>query len=196
VGNRKRTQEKAMPQSDNHLEMQAAASEQVPDDIDAALDAALDKAGVNMERKAIKDAAAAEERRSAALIAQVNAAQEEPASKPAEDESLVSVMSQGREHLMQRMREHAEKTAAKKEEYKPPPLTEKMRAVIDEEQAAGIRVRERHEREQASRPPPPAKEKWDGSNTPVHRPGSLVPDPTIPARGGFAAGTKQYSADA
>jgi hypothetical protein len=184
-----------MPQSDNQMEMQAVASEQVPDDIDAALDAALEKSGIDVEKKAIQDAAAAEERRAAELIAQSRAQQEEPA-KATPDESLVEVMAQGREHLMQRMRQHAAETAAKKEAYKPPPITERQRSLIEEEQAAGRKALERHETELASRPPPPAKEKWDGTNTLVHRPGSLVPDPTVASPSGFVAGRGQFSTDA
>jgi hypothetical protein len=174
-----------MPQSDSHVE-----TNELPAELDEALDAALEKSGV--DHKAL---AAAEERRAADLIAQSRAAQEEPAkAPPAEDESLVQVMAQGREHLLQKMREHAARAQAKKEEHKPPPMTERQRQNLLEEQAAGQRARERHEAELASRPPPPAKEKWDGTNSPVHRPGDIVPDPTLPAAS-FAAGTKQYSPD-
>jgi hypothetical protein len=188
VANRKRTQEKSMPQSDNQVEV----NEQVPDEIDAALDAALEKAGM----PDAKAQAAAEEQRMAALIKQSQEAQEEPAKAPQPDESLVSVMAGGRENLLQKMREHAEKAKAAKEAYKPPPLTDRQRAALEEEQAAGRKARERHEAELASRPPPPAKEKWDGSNTPVMRPGDVVPDPRAVAPNGFAAGTRQYGADA
>lgn len=179
-----------MPQSSSQVE----ANEQVPDEIDAALDAALEKSGVDVERKAIQDAAAAEERRAAELIAQVREAQAEPTPAPKQDESLVSVMAGGREHLLQRMRAHMAEAQAKKEAYRPPPLTERQQAAIAEEQEAGRKARERHERELASRPPPPAKEKWDGTNTPVFRPGSAVPDPARPVTP-FAAGNRQYGAD-
>lgn len=113
----------------------------------------------------------------------------EPTSPPAEDESLVSVMAQGREHLMQRMRDHAAQAEAKKNAYKPPPMTDRQRAALEAEQNAGKRARERHEAELASRPPPPAREPWDGSNTPVHRPGTAVPDPTSLSTTGFVAGS-------
>lgn len=174
-----------MQQSDN----QAEASE-LPADVDAALDAALEKAGVNVEQKAIQDAATAEEAHAARVIKQSQAAQTEPQA-----ESLVHVMAKGRDHLLQRMRDHAAQAAAKKEEYTPPPITDRQRQNLLEEQEAGKRATARHQAELTNRPPPPVREKWDGTNTPVHRPGSLVPDPALPA-GSFAAGTKQYSADA
>jgi hypothetical protein len=172
-----------MPQSDNQVE-----ANELPSDVEADLDAALEKAGVD-----VKSEAAAEERRTAELIAKSREMQEEPAeAQPAQDESLVSIMAQGREHLMERMRAHAREAEAKKQAYKPPPLTERQLSALEEEQAAGRRARERHERELANRPPPPAKEKWDGSNTPVFRPDSIVPDPTIPATSGFVAGRGQF----
>ena len=171
-----------MPQNDSQVETsQPAHDDGVPD------------------RQAIQAAAAAEERRAADLIAQSRAAQEElppPSQAAPEDESLISIMAQGRDVLMQRMREHAAQAEAKKNAYKPPPMTERQLAVLAEEQAAGQRARERHEQEQASRPPPPAKEVWDGTNTPVFRPGESVPDPTVNAPSGFVAGNRQFGADA
>lgn len=180
-----------MPQSDNQME----APEQVPDEIDAALDAALEKSGVDLEQKAIQSSAAEEERRAAQMLSRSNAQQEDPTAPPP-DESLVSIMAQGREHLMKRMREHAAQVEAKAQEHKPPPRTERQLSALEEEQLAGKRARERHERELASRPPPPAKEVWDGTNTPVMRPGGNVPDPTVAAPSGFAAGNRQYGPDA
>ncbi len=179
-----------MPQSDS----QAETNKQAPDPIDAALEAVLEKSGVDLDQKAIQDAAAAEERRAAALLAQSRAQQAEPLPEP--EENLMSLAAKGREHLMQRLREHAAKSAAKKEEHKPPPMTERMRQNIEAEQAAGKRARERHEAEAAARTPPPAKEVWDGTNTPVMRPGDVVPDPLVPAGTGFAAGNRQYGPDA
>lgn len=161
-----------MPQSDSQVE----TTEQVPDD-----------------RAAVRAAAEAEERHAAELIQQANSQDVQPAKQ--EDESLVAVMAQGREHLLQRMREHAAVEAAKKEAYVPPPMTDRQREKLEAEQEAGRKARERHEAQQASRPPPP-REKWDGTNTPVMRPGSVVPDPMVPAAGGYAAGNRQYGADA
>lgn len=175
-----------MPQNANRAE-----ANELPADIDAALDAALEKSGVNLEQKAIQDAAAAEERRAGELIAQSRANQPQ-IEEPPQEESLVQVMSRGREHLLQKMREHAERSAAKKEAYKPPPMTDRMRQKIEEEQAAGRRAAERHEAQLASRPPP-VKDPADGTTVPVHRPGNTVPDPTVPAPSGFAAGGGQYS---
>jgi hypothetical protein len=142
------------------------------------------------------NAAADEERRAAELLAQSRAQQEDPGvvSPPAEDESLVSVMAQGREHLLQRMREHAAATAAKKDAYVPPPMTDRQRERLAAEQEAGRKARERHEAQATSRPVP-KKEKWDGTNTPVMRPGNVVPDPALPAAA-FAAGTREYGPDA
>jgi hypothetical protein len=118
----------------------------------------------------------------------------DPPAPPAEEESLVSIMAHGREHLMQRMREHNAQAEAKKNAYKPPPMTDRQRSALEEEQAAGRRARERHEAELAARPAP-AKEPWDGTNTPVHRPGDVVPDPTVPSATGFVAGRGQFDKD-
>jgi hypothetical protein len=170
-----------MPQSDNQVE-----ANELPADVEAA----VDSAGVDAERLAIQNAAAIEEQNTARMLQQVAAAQETP-----QEVNIVAEAAKGREHFLQKVREHRADSEAKKAEHKPPPLTERQRAMIAEEQAAGIKARERHEAELASRPPPPAKEKWDGSNTPVHRPNDVVPDPLLPA-GSFAAGTKQFSADA
>lgn len=128
------------------------------------LDAALEKAGIEVAKQP---------------------------SPPQEDESLVSIMAQGREHLLQRMREHAAEIEAKKSAYKPPPMTDRQRAMLAEEQAAGQRAAQRHAEQLAARPPTP-KEPWDGSNTPVHRPGNVVPDPTVAAPSGFVAGSGQF----
>lgn len=119
----------------------------------------------------------------------------EPSAPPAEDESLVSIMAQGREHLMQRMREHAAQVEARKNAYKPPPMTDRQRAALEAEQSAGQKARERHEAEVASRLPPPAKEPWDGTNTPVHRPGGAIPDPTVPSASGYVAGRGQLDVE-
>lgn len=144
-----------------------------------------------------KAAAAAEERRMAELLAQSRKQQEDPATvaTPAENESLVSVMAKGREHLMQRMREHMEAEKAKKEAYKPPPMTDRQRANLEAEMAAGRRAQERHAAAAAARPVPP-RDPSEGTSTPVHRPGNLVPDPRVSAPSGFVAGSAQYSADA
>lgn len=179
-----------MRPSDNQVE----ASELLPDDVEAELDFAFEKMGVDPERLAIQQAAAAEEARTAALVRQVAAAQERP-EPIAEPESLVSVMSKGRENLLQKMREHAADAAAKRNSYAPPPLTERQRNALAEEQAAGQRARERHEAELALRPPP-KRDPSDGTSTPVHRPGNLVPDPTMMAPAGFVAGTKPYDHNA
>ena len=152
-----------MPPNDN----QAEASPQSAADIDERFSKVLDR-----------------------LEPPANAAPAEAAREESrEDESLVSVMAQGREHLMQRMRDHAAQAEAKKNAYKPPPMTDRQRAALEAEQNAGKRARERHEAELASRPPPPAREPWDGSNTPVHRPGAAVPDPTSLSPTGFVAGS-------
>lgn len=180
-----------MPQNANQVE-----ANEPPADIDAALDAALEKSGVDLDKQAIKSAAEAEERRSAELIAQSRETRPETEgpieTTELEDESLVQVMSQGREHLLQKMREHAKQSAAKKEAYSPPPMTDRMRLRIEEEQAAGRRAAARHQAELSYRTPPPP-DPTEGSTTPVHRPGSAVPDPTVPAPSGFVAGSGQYS---
>lgn len=119
-----------------------------------------------------------------ALDAQINSALEAipdappPSDEPvvlaeAEEEPLVSVAARGREYLMQKMREHAEKP---KPVYVPPPITEKMQANINAEMEAGRRAVAKHAEQQALRPVP-VKDKSEGTSTPVFRPGSSVPDP-------------------
>lgn len=180
-----------MPQSHSQPETQVEMNPPATDP----LDAALMRAGVDIdgEGQAIKAAAAAEERHAAELIRRANNDQEPIPVRT--DESLVSIMAKGRGHLLQRMREHAAANEAMKHAYTPPPLTDRQRSLIEAEQAAGRRARARHE-EQLANKPSAKPEKWDGTNTPVHRPSTLVPDPTRPAPSGFAAGTGQYSPDA
>lgn len=163
-----------MPQNDSPAE----TSQPAPDD-----------------RAAIKAMAEAEERRAAELIAQVKAEQDEPEPAPpqVEEESLVSILAQGPDYLHQKMREHTAKAEAKKNAYKPPPMTERQRTHLEEEQAAGRRARERHEQELASRPSPP-RDPSEGTTNPVQRPGGAVPDPILD-RGAFVAGRGQFDSD-
>ena len=166
------------------------------DELDAQINSALEAAGpqaVAEQQHSAREAAALEEKLQAERLTAARAASE-AAEKGivehtgAEEEALVSVAAKGREYLMQKLREHAEKP---KPVYVPPPMTERMRANIEAEMEAGRRAQAKHEAQQASRPVPP-KEPWDGSNTPVFRPGTLVPDPTKPAPNGFAAGTATF----
>lgn len=145
--------------------------------------------------ESIKAAAEAEERHAAEMMKRANEQQEEPVAVHPQDESLVSIMAQGRDHLLQRMREHAAEAEAKKQGYKPPPMTERQLSALEEEQAAGRRAIERHAALQASRPVPP-RDPSEGTSTPVHRPGNAVPSPFDGTNGGFVAGSGQYAHDA
>jgi hypothetical protein len=166
------------------------------DELDAQIDAALNEAPTQAQveqESSAREAAALEEKLQAERIATARAASEAAEkggeAQPEEnEEALVSVAAKGREYLMQKLREHAEKP---KPVYVPPPMTERMRANIEAEMEAGRRTQARHEAQQASRPVPP-KEPWDGTNTVVFRPGTNVPDPTVPAPSGYVAGSGTY----
>lgn len=173
---------------------------EAPDDeIDAAVEAALDTAPSEthpQQETSARELAALEERiaaeRKKASDAMQETAQPVPVNSPEEEEPMVSVMAKGLDYLHQKMREHANRP---KPVYVPPPMTDGMRARIEEEQAAGRRAVEKHAAQQASRPVP-VRDPSEGFTTPVYRPGDVVPDPTVPASSGFAAGTKKFSADA
>lgn len=129
----------------------------------------------------------AEERNAAIRLAAARAAESATAPRdepPTDEEPLVSVMAKGRAYLEQKFREHAAKP---KVEYVPPPMTAGMRERIEEEQAAGRRVVEKHAAQQAARPAPP-RDPSEGFTTPVYRPGDVVPDPT--------GGNKKFDANA
>jgi hypothetical protein len=180
---RKPTPEKYMRKRKPHQEKKMPTPQQNEVDLDAKISQQL----MAEKDTSVREAAALEEKMQAEKLAAIKAANEK--AEQAEEEPLVSVAARGREYLMEKMREHAEKS--KKAEYVPPPMTDRMRANINAEMEAGRRAQAKHEAQQASRPVP-VKEKWDGSNTKVYRPGDVVPDPMASGANQFAGVPPTY----
>ena len=140
-----------------------------------------------------KEMAAAEEQnqlRMRALAAQADAP---PDPEPV---NIVEVAARGYDALHEAFARH---NAIKPKEYIPPPRTARQMSALEEELEAGRKAQQRAEAQRdAARPPPPDRN--EGFNTPVYRPGNLVPDPTILATSGpgglSAAGTREYGPDA
>lgn len=171
-------------------------------DLDAAVDAALALADGDENTQAeaednvsAREAAELEERLAVEAIA--SARQNGDDAGAAEENAiqqttLIGAAAKGRDHLLQKMREHSANTAAKAA-YVPPPLTDRQRERLEMEMAAGKRANAKAQAQADFRPVPP-KDKSEGYSTPVHRPANVVPDPKLTATP-FAAGTKQYSPD-
>jgi hypothetical protein len=140
-----------------------------------------------------KEMAAVEEINAARIKKQVELEQAEAERQNAEPVSIIGLAAQGREVLLEQLRQHAERSKPK--EYVPPPRTERQMTQLQEELEAGRRTQQRAEAQQASRPVP-KKDVSEGFTTPAYRPGDLVPDPTIPAIHGVAGGTRKYGPDA
>lgn len=138
-----------------------------------------------------REMAAAEEVNAARRIAL--AKNEEKAAEALPETSTLSVAAQGREALRQAF--EAQKERAVKAPYVPPPRTERQMSALQEELEAGRRTQARAQ-EQHDNKPQPKPDPNEGFTTPVHRPGNVVPDPTIPAKGGSVAGNREYGADA
>jgi hypothetical protein len=140
-----------------------------------------------------KALAQAEEENSARLVALARKQHEEAAAAKQEPVTVIGLAAQGRDALVEGLRQHAERS--KPVEYIPPPRTARQMAQLEAELTAGRKTQQRAAEQLAHRPPP-ERDRNEGLSTPVHRPGSLVPDPTIPAPSGFAAGTKVYGSNA
>ena len=147
------------------------------DEIDDAVDAALAKSEFDP-----KAAALAEERVNAQRIAAANKVAEEtkPAVEDLTELPMVSILARGRDALEEAMRQHQQK---KHDEppYVPPPMSAAQAARLNEEIEAGRRTQQKHQaqvEEQRKLRAAQSREPWEGSNTPVHRPGIQVPNPT------------------
>ena len=140
-----------------------------------------------------KALAQAEEANSARLVALARRQHEEAEAAKQEPVSIIGLAAQGREALLEGLRQHAEHS--KPPEYIPPPRTARQMAQLEAELSAGRRVQQKAAEQLAHRPAP-ERDRNEGLSTPVHRPGSLVPDPTVPAPSGFAAGTKVFGSNA
>jgi hypothetical protein len=136
-----------------------------------------------------KALAQAEETNAARLLALARKQNEEAEAAKQEPVNIIGLAAQGREALLEGLRQHAEKS--KPVEYIPPPRTPRQMAQLEAELAAGRRVQQKAAEQLAHRPPP-ERDRNEGLTTPVHRPGNLVPDPTLDAPSGYAAGSKVY----
>jgi len=120
-----------------------------------------------------KEMAAAEEANALRAQQIINRQQEEVARAAQEEVSIIGLAAQGREVLLEQLRQHAERT--KKPEYIPPPRTARQMSQLEEELEAGRRSQAKAQAQLDSRPPP-EKPVNEGFTTPVHRPGDFVPD--------------------
>lgn len=127
-----------------------------------------------------KEMAAAEEVNAARIkahMARENAAAE---AKNEEPVSIIGLAAQGREVLLDQLRQHAERTKPK--EYIPPPRTARQMSQLEEELEAGRRSQARAQAQQDARPAPKVDPNKEGFTTPSYRPNNMVPDPI---RGGL-----------
>lgn len=120
-----------------------------------------------------KQMAAAEEVNAARLKGLMDAEQKAAEEGAYEPMSILGLAAQGREALLEGLRQHAERTAVK--EYIPPPRTARQMSQLEEELEAGRRSQQRAEAQQAARPVDPTPPN-EGFTTPVHRPGDFVPN--------------------
>jgi len=136
----------------------------------------------------LKDQAAAEEANAARMKRAVDAQQEDP-SAPAPQEQFVSLGELASYEQLHAAFE--QQRDAKVKAYVPPPMTERQLSAREEEFEAGRRAVARATAQLANRPAPTPNAlelSAAGQNTPVFRPGSLVPDPTIAKQDGSAVG--------
>jgi hypothetical protein len=127
-----------------------------------------------------KQLAAAEEENAVRARKLIELQNEQGASQ--EPVSVIGLAAQGREALLEGLRQHAARSKPK--EYVPPPRTERQMSALEEELEAGRRAQQKAEAQQASRPVPPADPK-EGFTTPAYRPGDRVPDPVTGKLGAF-----------
>jgi hypothetical protein len=188
VAHRKPMKEKTMEAPQQEV---TEKTEQMDDDADAVMEAAMSKVAEN--QGSVRAAADAEERAMAERVQGARAAeraaeQMEAAQRPEvveeEPQDIASIAARGREYLMDRMRQHQEEQTAREVGYVPPPMSAGMRDRINEELEAGRKTQAKHEAQKANRPAPDINEnerKAEGSNAPVMRPGNMVTDPRAPS---------------
>jgi len=128
-----------------------------------------------------KAMAAAEEQNAARLAALSRKQQELAEEAEREPVSIIGLAAQGREALLDGLRQHSER--AKPVEYIPPPRTARQMAQLEAELGAGRKVQQKAAEQQAHRPAP-ERDRNEGLTTPVHRPNDFVPglnsrDPAI-----------------
>ena len=132
-----------------------------------------------------KQMAAVEEANAKRLIDQKEAEAQRAERDAQEPISIIGLAAKGRAHLLDGLREHAQR--ALPPPYVPPPMTDSQKSALQEEMEAGARAVAKAEasRIRAGHPLlPPPKDNNEGLTTPVHRPGEFVPglyskDPAI-----------------
>jgi hypothetical protein len=148
--------------------------------LDEAVAAALEKTEGTSDARALADA---EERAQAQKLAELNALDVQVQSKPVEDLTelpMVTILERGRDTLEEAMRQNQRKMQEAATAYVPPPRTEAQNSRLQEELEAGRKAQARAEeqlraqRELAARTQPDPRE---GTSTPVHRSGLMVPNP-------------------
>jgi hypothetical protein len=153
--------------------------------MEAAQEASQEKAPPEAEAQigpTAKEMAAVEELNSARIKAQVARDQEAAEAKAQEPVSIIGLAAQGREVLLDQLRQHAERTKPK--EYVPPPRTARQMSQLEEELEAGRRSQARAQAQYDARPVEKADLNKEGFTSPVYRPNDMVPDPI---RGGMGA---------
>jgi hypothetical protein len=129
-----------------------------------------------------KQLAAVEEANAKRIVDQKNAEAERAAQAAQEPISIMGLAAQGREKLLDGLREHAQR--ALPPPYVPPPMTERQRTALEEEMQAGAKAVARAEASRIRASHPLLPQANDPLSTPVHRPGDFVPglyskDPAI-----------------
>lgn len=182
------TEPSALPEAETNARIQETVME-------AAVETTQEKslpeaqAPIELTAKQMAEAEAVNAQRARALMEQRNA----EAEKSEEPVSIIGLAAQGREVLLDGLRKHAEQSKPK--EYIPPPRTPRQMEALQEELEAGRRAQQRAQDQLAARPAP-ERDPNEGFTNPVHRPGDVVPDPTVAAPSGFAAGNRGYGPDA
>ncbi len=137
----------------------------------------------------LKDQAAAEEANAARMKLASDAQQTDPSAALAPQEQFVSLGELASYEQLHAAFE--QQRDAKVKAYVPPPMTERQLSAREEEFEAGRRAVARATAQLANRPAPTPNAlelSAAGQNTPVFRPGTLVPDPTIAKQDGSAVG--------
>lgn len=117
----------------------------------------------------------------------------EKAQADAPEVTLIEVASRGYDALHEAFARHNE--TSKPKEYVPPPRTPRQMSVLQEELEAGRQAQARAQAQLDARPPP-ERDPNEGFTNPVYRPGTVVPDPTLPGTAGAIAGTRDFGPDA
>lgn len=122
-----------------------------------------------------KQMAAAEEANAARIQARMRQEHEQAMEASKEPVSIIGLAAQGREVLLEQLRQHAERNKPK--EYIPPPRTARQMEQLEAELEAGRKSQARAQAQQASRPVEKTDMGKEGFTTPVYRPDNMVPDP-------------------